>query len=51
MLNTYQIPTSVLTPLKLKIKLSKMTKKEESLDLNYAEPSEMKSLACPVSLC
>ena len=41
----------VLTLLKLKIKLSKMTKKEEALNLNHVEPSERKSLACPVSLC
>ena len=47
----YQIPISVLTPLKLKIKLSKMTKKEEPLNLNHAEPSEVKSIARPVSLC
>ena len=50
MLNIYQIPISVPTLFKLKIKLSKMTKKEEPLNLNYAEPSEVKSLACPVSL-
>ena len=42
---------SVLTPLKLKIKqCQKMTKQEEPLHLNHAEPSEVKSLACPVSL-
>ena len=52
MLNIYQIPISVLIPLKLKIKrVSKMTKKQEPLNLNHAEPSEVKSLACPVSLC
>ena len=31
--------------------VSKMTKKEEPLNLNHAEPSEVKSLACLVSLC
>ena len=55
MLNIYyQIPISVLTPTKLKIKrckLKKVTKKEELLNLNLAEPSEMKSLAQYVSLC
>ena len=39
MLNIYHIPISVLSPLKLKIKLSKVTKKEEPLNLNNAEPS------------
>ena len=49
----YQIPISVLTPLKLKIKQSqKVTQKEEKpLNLNVAEPSEMKSLAFSISLC
>ena len=31
--------------------VSKITKKEEPLNLNHAQPSEVKSLACPVSLC
>ena len=57
----YQIPISVLTPLKLKIKQSKsdskgrttqfQTKKEKTLNLNVAEPGEMKSLAFSISLC
>ena len=47
----YQIPISVVTPLKLKIKLSKMNKKEEPLNLSYVETSEVKTLACFVSLC
>ena len=47
----YQIPISVVTPLKLKIKLSKMNNKEEPLNLSYVEPSEVKTLACFVSLC
>ena len=51
MLNIYQIPISVLTPLKLKIKMSKVAKNEEPHNLNQAEPSEVKSLAFPVSLC
>ena len=47
----YQIPISVLTPLKLKIKqcqLKMWIKKEE---LNLAEPSEVRSLDFPLSLC
>ena len=45
MLNIYyQIPVSVLTLVKLKTVL-KVTKKEEPLNLNLAEPSERKSLA------
>ena len=51
MLNIYQISISVLTPLILKIKVSKVTKNEEPLNLNHAEQSEVKSLAFPVSLC
>ena len=50
-LTIYQVPISVLTQLKLKIKVSKMTKKQEALDLNRVEPIVVKSLACPVSLC
>ena len=46
----YQIAISVLTLLKLKIKVSKVTKKEEPLNLNLAEPSEVKSLAFPFTL-
>ena len=44
MLDIFQIPISVLTPLTL-------TRKEELLSSSYAEPSEAKSLACTVSLC
>ena len=52
MLNIYQIPIYVLTPLKLNNEtVSKMTKKEEPLNFNHAVPSEVKSLACLVSLC
>ena len=52
MLNIYQIPISVLTPLKLKIKrCQKLTKKEEPLNLNHTEPSEVRSLAFSLSLC
>ena len=53
MLNIYyQVPISVLTPLKLKIKVStkQVTKKEQPLNLNLAESSEGKSFAFPVSL-
>ena len=51
MLNIYyQISVSVLTPVKLKT-MSKVIKKEEPLNLNLAEPSEMKSLALHFSLC
>ena len=51
MLNIYyQIPVSILTPVKLKI-VSKVTTNEEPLNLNLAEPSEMKSLALHFSLC
>ena len=39
-----QIPVSVLTSVKLKT-VSKVIKKEEPLNLNLEEPSEMKSLA------
>ena len=46
----YQIPVSVLNPVKLKTVL-KVTKKEEPLNLNLAEPSEMKSLSLHFSLC
>ena len=31
--------------------MSKMTNKEEPVNLNHAEPSEVESLACPVSSC
>ena len=45
MLNVYQILISVLAPLKLiNQTVSEMTKKEEPLNLNHAEPSEVKSL-------
>ena len=51
MLNTYyQIPVSVLTPVKMTT-VSKVVKNKEPLNLNLAEPSEMKSLAFPFSLC
>ena len=51
MLNIYyQIPVSVLTAVKLK-RVSKVTKKEEPLNLNFAEPSEIKNLALHFSLC
>ena len=51
MLNIYyQIPVSVLTPVKLKT-VSKVTKKEKPLNLNLAEPSEMKSIVLHFSLC
>ena len=46
----YQIPVSVLTPVKLKA-VSKVTKKEEPLNLNLADLSEMRSLALHFSLC
>ena len=52
MLNIYyQVPISVLTPLKLKIKVStkKGTKKKQPLNLNPAESSQVKSLAFPVT--
>ena len=50
MLNIYyQIPVSVLTPVKLKA-VSKVTKKEEPLNLNLAQLSEMKRLAFPFCL-
>ena len=53
MLNLYyQVPISLLTPLKLKIKqcqLKKLLKKPPNL--NFAESSEVKSLAFLVSLC
>ena len=46
---------SILVPLKLKIlrtmSTKKVTKKEEPLYLNLAEPNEVKSLAFPVSPC
>ena len=49
-LNTYyQIPVSVLTPIKLKT-VSKVFKRGEPLNLNLVEPSEMKSLALQFSL-
>ena len=52
MLNIYyQVPISVLNPLKLKIKVTKLIKKEEPLSLNLEESSEMKSLVFPVRLC
>ena len=55
MLNIYyQIPISVLTPLKLKIKhcqQKKVTIKEEPINLNLAELSEVKRLAFPLRLC
>ena len=51
MLNVYyQTPVCVVNPVKLKT-VSKVTKKEEPLNLNLAEPSEMKSLALHFSLC
>ena len=51
MLNIYyQVPIFILTLLKWKIKQCQ-GKKEEPLNLNLAEPSEVKSLAFPVSLC
>ena len=37
------IPVSALTPVKLKT-VSKVTKKEEPLNVNLAEPNEMKAL-------
>ena len=43
----YNVPISLLTLLKLKIKhfqLKKMTKKEKLLDLNLTESSEVKNL-------
>ena len=50
MLNAYyQIPASVLTPVKMTT-VSKVVKNKEPLNLNL-EPSEMKSLTFPFSLC
>ena len=49
-----RIHFSVRIPLKLKIKqcqIKKVTKKEESLNLMLAEPTEARSLAFLVSLC
>ena len=39
------------TPLKLKIKQCKKEEPVKRVSLNHAEPSEVKSLAFPVSLC
>ena len=44
------MPVSVLTPVKLKT-VSKVTKKDEPINLNLAEPSEMKRFAFHFSLC
>ena len=55
MLNIYyQAPISLLTLLKMKIKhgqLKKRFKRKKHLIINFAEPSEEKSLAFLVSLC
>ena len=45
----YQIHISVLTPLNFVDK--EVTKKKEPLNLMLAEPSEVKSIAFPFSLC
>ena len=54
-LNIYSIrvPISVPTPFWENETMStkQITKKEEPLNLNLAEPSEVKSLAFPVSFC
>ena len=53
MLNLYyQVSISLLTPLKLKIKHCKLKKLlKEPPNLNFAESSEVKSIAFLVSLC
>ena len=54
LLNTQSDPYFCLNSIKTEnqtLPTKKLSKKEEPLNLNYAEPSEVKSLTFPVNLC